>query len=243
MGSVGMVHRSITSEGTRELQARMPAMKGLMMEFPLTVAAIFRHAERIHPRRTIVTRLADKSLHRYTYGEFAVRARRLATALRRLDVQPGDRVATLAWNNYQHLEAYFGVPMSGAVVHTLNLRLHPDDLAFIANDADDKVAIVDRTLLPLWERVAPKTRVKHVIVFGDPNGPAECGRHEYEALLADAEPMGDEPDPDERTAVAMCYTTGTTGTPKGVVYSHRALVLHAFALSLAGSIAVSEQDT
>src|SRR5262245_26907010 len=101
-------------------------MNGLMMDFPLTLSAVFRHAERVHPRREVVTRRADKSLHRYTYREFATRSRRLAGALRTLGVHPGDRVATLAWNHYQHLEAYFGVPLSGAVLHTLNLRLHPD---------------------------------------------------------------------------------------------------------------------
>src|SRR5438552_3757597 len=128
-------------------------MHGLMMDFPLTLAAIFRRAERLFPRRAVVTRRADKSIHRYTYGDFAARARRLATALQQLGVKPGDRVATLAWNQYQHLEAYFAIPLASGVLHTLNLRLHPNELAFIVNDADDKAVIVDHTLLPIWEKV------------------------------------------------------------------------------------------
>src|SRR5690349_17814372 len=130
-------------------------MQGLMMDFPLTLPAIFRHAERVFPRREIVTRRADRSVHRYTFGDFAIRTRKLAQALQQLGVRDGDRVATLCWNHHQHLEAYFGVSMTGAVLHTLNLRLHPDELAFIVNDADDSVVLVDETLLPLWEKVAP----------------------------------------------------------------------------------------
>ena len=213
-------------------------MNGLMMDFPLTLPAIFRHAERVFPRRDIVTRRADKSLHRYTFADFAVRARRLAGALRQLGVAPGDRVATLAWNHHQHLEAYFGVPMTGAVLHTLNLRLHPDELAFIVNDADDRVVLVDETLLPLWEKIAPQTRVRHVIVIGAT--PSGCMN--YETLLAGANPFSDDTDVDERTAAAMCYTTGTTGKPKGVLYSHRALVLHTFAICMASGLGISETD-
>ncbi len=216
-------------------------MHGLMMDFPLTLAAIFRHAERVFPRRAIVTRRADRSIHRHTYADFAGRARRLASALQNLGIRPGDRVATLGWNHYQHLEAYFGIPLMGGVLHTLNLRLHPDELAFIVNDADDKAVLVDRTLLSLWEKVAPKTRVRHVIVVGA-DGEPEKNRREYESLLRDREPLGDRPDPDERAAAAMCYTTGTTGKPKGVLYSHRALVLHTFAISLSSGIGIAEHD-
>src|SRR6185295_9514851 len=139
-------------------------LHGLMMDFPLTLQAIFRHAVSVFPRREIVTRRADKSIHRHTYADFGARARRLAGALQRLGVRPGDRVATLGWNHYQHLEAYFGIPVMGGILHTLNLRLHPEELAFIVNDADDQIVLVDQTLLPLWEQVAPRTRVRHVVV-------------------------------------------------------------------------------
>jgi fatty-acyl-CoA synthase len=211
-----------------------------MMDFPLTLPAIFRHAERIFPRREIVTRRADRSLHRYTFADFAVRARRLGGALRQLGVAPGDRVATLGWNHYQHLEAYFGVSMTGAVLHTLNLRLHPDELTFIVNDADDRVVLVDETLLPLWEMIAPQTRVRHVVVVGATS--EHPGLLNYETLVAGAEPFNDVADLDERSAAAMCYTTGTTGKPKGVVYSHRSLVLHTFAVCLPSGMGLTEAD-
>jgi len=211
-----------------------------MMDFPLTLPAIFRHAERVFPRREIVTRRADKSLHRYTYADWAARTRRLAGALRQLGVAPGDRVATLGWNHHQHLEAYFGISMTGAVLHTLNLRLHPDELVFIVNDADDRVVLVDETLLPLWEKIAPQTRVRHAVIVG---GTADVpGYLNYETLLAGAEPLGAEPDLDERSAAAMCYTTGTTGKPKGVLYSHRSLVLHTFAVCMPSGMGLSEAD-
>jgi len=215
-------------------------VNGLMMDFPLTLPAIFRHAERVFPRREIVTRRSDKSLHRYTFADWAARTRRLAGALRQLGVAPGDRVATLGWNHHQHLEAYFGVSMTGAVLHTLNLRLHPDELAFIVNDADDRVVLVDETLLPLWEKIAPHTRVRHVVIVGATAGVP--GFMNYETLLSGAEPFRDERDLDERAAAAMCYTTGTTGKPKGVLYSHRSLVLHTFAVCMPSGMGLSEAD-
>jgi fatty-acyl-CoA synthase len=221
------------------LQSR--SVNGLMMDFPLTLAAIFRHAEQIYPRRDVATRRADLSIHRYTYADFADRARRLAGALQSLGLRPGDRVATLGWNHYQHLEAYFAIPLTGAVLHTLNLRLHADELAFIVNDADDRVAIVDETLLPLWEQILPKTRVERTIVAGATK-PVPAGHLEYESLLADAEPLAVLPDLDERAAAAMCYTTGTTGRPKGVLYSHRALVLHALGVALPNGMGIREPD-
>jgi fatty-acyl-CoA synthase len=227
-------------------------MNGLMMDFPLTLGAILRHAERIHARRAITTKRANGSIHKYSYGDFAERARRLAGALRRLGVQPGDRVATLAWNQREHLEAYFGIPLAGAVLHTLNLRLHPDEVAFIVNDADDKVVIVDETLLPLWEKVATQTRVAHAIVVSQDGSNeirlkpsvAASATHwlGYEELLSGEEPVADAADPDERTAAAMCYTTGTTGKPKGILYSHRALVLHTMAVSMSGCFGIAEHD-
>jgi fatty-acyl-CoA synthase len=217
-------------------------MNGLMMDFPLTVAAIFRRGEQMFRRREIVWRNADKSISRYTFADFAARARRLASALERLGVRPGDRVATLAWNHGAHLEAYFGIPLIGAVLHTLNLRLHPDELAYIIDHAGDRMVLVDESLLPLWEQVRPRVKVKDVIVFGATK-PLADGYHSYEALIAAAAPLPERPDPDEKAAVAMCYTTGTTGYPKGVLYSHRAIVLHTLGLALDHCMGIRETDT
>src|SRR5262245_653435 len=217
-------------------------MNGLMMDYPLTLSTIFRRAETLNARREVVTRLPDSSLHRYTYGAFAARSRTLAAALRELGIQSGDRVATLGWNHYQHLEAYFAIPLVGAVLHTLNLRLHADELAYIVNHAEDRAVIVDESLLPLWEQVKPNVRVPITIVVAS-SKPVPDGAIEYEALLASTAPIADEADPDERSAAAMCYTTGTTGKPKGVLYSHRSIVLHTFGLALNHCMAIAETDT
>jgi fatty-acyl-CoA synthase len=217
-------------------------MNGLMMDYPLTLSTIFRRGETLFRRREIVTRLPDKSLHRYTFGDFAARARRLAGALRGLGLRPGDRVATLGWNHYQHLEAYFAIPLAGGVLHTLNLRLYPDELAFIVNHAGDRALIVDESLLPLWNQVRPLVDIPTVIVAAASNPPPD-GVLDYESLIERSSSAVDLEDPDERTAAAMCYTTGTTGRPKGVVYSHRSLVLHTFGLALNHCMGVSEQDT
>ncbi len=217
-------------------------MNGLMMQFPLTLSAILRRAEQIFPRQEIVWRLADKSIRRYTFADFSDRARRLATVLIEAGIKPGDRVATLSWNHGPHLEAYFGIPLMGGVLHTLNLRLHPDELAYIVNHADDRAILVDETLLPLWEQVKPKVNVPIVIVVGATK-PVADGDLEYEPLIAKAQPARDLPDPDEQAAAAMCYTTGTTGNPKGVLYSHRALTLHTLGLSQTDCMGLCERDT
>ena len=217
-------------------------MHGLMMDYPLTLSTIFRRAEQLHGRREIVSRRPDRSIHRYTYSDWAARTRRLAGALLDLGIRPGDRVATLGWNHGAHLEAYFGIPLAGAVLHTLNLRLHPQELAYIVNHADDRAVLVDETLLPLWEQVRPHVKVPTTIVVGATK-PVASAELEYEALVAQSAPATDLFDPDERDAVAMCYTTGTTGAPKGVLYSHRSIVLHTFGLSMMACMGISEADT
>ncbi|MBI2220727.1 MAG: long-chain fatty acid--CoA ligase [Acidobacteria bacterium] len=216
-------------------------MHGLMMDFPLTLSAILRRAETLFPHKPVVSRRADKSIHRSTYAEIGSRARRLAAALRALGIRPGDRVATLAWSHSRHLEAYFGIPLAGAVLHTLNLRLHPDDLGYIATHAGDRAILVDATLLPLLERFRSAVPDAKLIVMGD-GQPAPAGMLDYESLLDTGSAAFTEPEIDEREAAAMCYTSGTTGRPKGVLYSHRAIVLHSLASGLSCAMGLREDD-
>ena len=180
--------------------------------------------------------MPDRSFHTYSFADFGKRARQLSVALQGLGLEPGDRVATLCWNHYQHLEAYLGIPCGGFVLHTLNLRLHPNDIGYIATHAGDKAVIVDKSLLPLWEQVKDKTEIEHVFVVED----------SYEELLAGANPDDyEDPKLDEDTAAAMCYTSGTTGLPKGVLYSHRSTVLHTLGQALAAPLGlhVTEAET
>jgi fatty-acyl-CoA synthase len=206
-------------------------MQATMMDVPLSLNHLLDRAGQLFSNNTIVSRLPDKSLKTHTYAEFYRRTRALASALQKLGVRKGDRVATLCWNHYAHLECYFGIPAAGAVMHTLNLRLSPDELGWIADDAKDRFLIVDDILLPLYRQFAAKHSFERVIVVPFSGGAAPISNDgeldDYEALLAAADPDGfvyaehTEDDP-----VAMCYTSGTTGRSKGVVYSHRSTVLH-----------------
>jgi len=208
-------------------------MQSTMMDTPLSLNHLLERAGHLFQRNEIVSRLPDKSLRRHTYGEFYRRTRSLASALQKLGLQKGDRVATLCWNHHAHLECYFGIPAAGGVMHTLNLRLSPDEIGWIAGDAKDRFLVVDDVLLPLYKQVAPLHKFEKVIVFPFSGAPVAAEFSDYEALLAEADPEGfryaehGEDDP-----IAMCYTSGTTGRPKGVAYSHRSTILHTLVASL-----------
>ncbi|GAA4624354.1 long-chain fatty acid--CoA ligase [Actinoallomurus vinaceus] len=215
-----------------------------MQEFPLTVSAILRHGARVYGGSECVTWTGGEPL-RASYRQIAENAERLAAALSRLGVDEGDRVATFCWNNQAHLEAYFAVPGMGAVLHTLNIRLFPDQLAHIVEHAEDRVIIVDDSLVPLLARVAdrlPTVETFIVVGHGDASALGRARVLRYHELLAAEEPGFDWPELDERAAASMCYTSGTTGDPKGVVYSHRSTFLHALAATSASLLGITEKD-
>jgi fatty-acyl-CoA synthase len=221
-------------------------MQGLMQSYPLTLTHVFQRAERLFPDKGIAT-VQPGGIERTTYGEWAERTRRLASVLDGLGISADGRVGTFAWNTARHLELYFAAPCSGRVLHTLNIRLFPDDIVYIADHAEDEVVFVDRSLLKVfWPLVDRLQTVEHVVVMDDgvdDEIPDDPRVHDYEALLADASPATFETIADENQAAAMCYTSGTTGNPKGVVYSHRSTVLHSMGSLVVDAAGVSERDT
>ncbi len=213
------------------------------MDFPLTVTHLLERAARYHGGREVVSVRPDKSRVRNSYREIHERCARLASALTKLGVKKGDRVATLCWNHREHLECYLGVPAMGAIVHTLNLRLHPSEIGYIANHAEDLVVVVDQSLLPLFEKFRGAVKsLKHVIVVADKGEPVGEGMIEYEALLATGTPTFEWPRLDENDGAMICYTSGTTGSPKGVLYSHRSTVLHALVTAMADNFGAAGDD-
>ncbi len=223
-------------------------MFGQMMQQPLLISSLLVHAERHHGEQEVVSRRVEGDIHRCTYRELAARARKLAKALAALGVKPGDRVATLAWNGYRHMEAYYAVSGSGAVLHTLNPRLHPDQVVYIADHAEDQVLLFDATFLPLVQAVAGRTKtVKHwVMLAGREHMPADAkvpGLLCYEDLVAAQDDRYAWPSFDENTASSLCYTSGTTGNPKGALYSHRSTVLHTMAAALPDCLNCGATDT
>ena len=216
-----------------------------MHHYPLILKRLVERPERYFPRNEILTRQADGSVFRYTYRDYCARVRRLASSLERLGIRPGEKVASLAWNTHQHLEMYFGVPCAGRVLHTANLRLSDEHLAYTLNHAEDVALFFTSDLLEQVERVAPLLRhVRHYVVLDDRvPATALAPIHAYEDLIAHGDPGYAYPELDERTPASMCFTSATTGNPKCVVYTHRGLYLHSQVLCNADIMAISEKDT
>jgi len=218
-------------------------MRGTMMDFPLVLPVLLERAGRLFKNVEIVWRRPDRSVVRSNYGEFYRQARKLAAALTRFGMRRGDRVASLMWNSAPHLEVFFGVPAGGGIIHTLNPRLHAHEIVAIANHAGDRFAIVDQGLLPLFEQVNDGVHFEKVVVVRCGGGEIPAGYFDYHALLDEQSGQFAYPELEENEGAAMCFTSGTTGHSKGVVYSHRALVLHSFGLCLPDCCALSQHDT
>jgi fatty-acyl-CoA synthase len=219
-------------------------MKGLMMDYPLTLTQFFERSRRVFARKQLATRVPGRPLFRYTYADLGARVERLAGGLHALGVRRGDRVGTFAWNTHHHMEAYWAVPLMGAVLHTVNFRLAPQDIAYIINHGGDSVLLVGASVWPLLEPIRKdlKTVRQFVVIRDTEDAVLPDGVLEYEALLGAGQPITEWAALDERDACGMCYTSGTTGNPKGVVYTHRAVYLHSLAMANADTFALSERD-
>ena len=221
-------------------------MHGLMMDSPLLISAIAKHAENFHGEREIVSVTMDNPRHRYTIADAVGRSRQLANALDKMGLARGDRVATIAWNDYRHLEIYYGVSGAGYVCHTINPRLFPEQLVFIINHAEDRFIFTDLMFVPLLEKILPSIpNVEGFVIMTDEAHMPETSLPNaicYETLLAAESADYDWPQFDERTASALCYTSGTTGDPKGVLYDHRSTVLHAYAAVAPDTLNLASRD-
>jgi 3-(methylthio)propionyl---CoA ligase len=221
-------------------------MHGQMMEVPLLISSLIRHADRFHGDTEIVTRTIEGGIHRYTYRDAHRRARQLANALSALGVKPGERIGTLAWNTHRHFEIYYGVSGMGAVCHTINPRLFPEQIVYIANHAEDTYLFFDLTFVPLVEKIAPLLKtVKAFVVMTDKAHMPQTsipGAICFEDLINGHSDEFDWPEFDERTASSLCYTSGTTGNPKGVLYQHRTTVLHSYAAALPDALNLCARD-
>ena len=221
-------------------------MQGLMCERPLLISEIIKHAAVYHRDTEIVSRTVEGPIHRYTYADAERRSKRLAGVLIRLGIKPGDRVGTLAWNTFRHFELYYGISGIGAVCHTINPRLFDDHIVYIVNHAADRLLFVDTSFVPLIERLAPRLPTECQIVLMTEEGAEPETKFSrlasYERLIEAEDEHFEWPELDERTACSLCYTSGTTGNPKGVLYTHRSTVLHAFGISLPDAISISARD-